>query len=211
MVEQHRDVTDKKTDCPEVHLRVKGHMLPFFTTILQYGIVLETIAGTTIGSFLGSCPGFSREYLTQTVQTIFLNGNAVDSMEMVISGNSPVIALSAAMPGLAGAIFRKNGPHGSLRTTTRTTSAQTDSGPLLVTIKLFNQIARDKGVQLLAQGVLIAAPSVAKFLQNRAELIDSIDTASIDGTPATPEQLSRLSLSSSLVRLCIGATDNDPL
>jgi hypothetical protein len=40
----------------------------------------------------------------------------VDDLETVVDGSSPVIAISGAMPGLAGAIFRKNSFHAALRT-----------------------------------------------------------------------------------------------
>ena len=59
--------------------------------------------------------GISESYLNERVQTIFLNGRAVDDLFGEVVGNNSTIALSAAMPGLAGAVFRKGGMLSSLR------------------------------------------------------------------------------------------------
>jgi len=46
--------------------------------------------------------GISPEYLDKRVKTIFLNGNAVDDIDKAILQDGSTLALSAAMPGLAG-------------------------------------------------------------------------------------------------------------
>jgi hypothetical protein len=178
---------------PVIQFEVTKLFLPAFTSLLQYGIELKTVVGTPLGAFLRNCPGLSQEYLAETVQTIFLNGTAVDTLEKPLVGTHPIIALSAAMPGLAGAIFRKNGPHAALRTTTENlqTSDQ-KQGPLPVTLKLFNQIARDKGEELLARGVVIGGTALANFLTRRTELATAIRKATLQSHPAEIHQLTSL-------------------
>ncbi len=104
---------------PILRLTVMADALALFTTVLQSGIELKTRRGVSLAKFLNTFPGFTAEYLADTVQTIFLNGTAVDDLSLQLTGNNPVLALSAAMPGLAGAIFRRNSFHSALRTETK--------------------------------------------------------------------------------------------
>jgi len=91
-------------------LTVTPEKLPLFTTVLQSGIEILTPAGTSLGQFPSALPGFTAEYLANTLQTIFHNGSAVDYLTTVLCGEKPTLAFSSAMPGVAGAIFRKISP-----------------------------------------------------------------------------------------------------
>lgn len=160
---------------PTLRMSVTDDALPLFTTVLQSGIEIKTAHGETLGKFLSNFPGFTAKYLADTVQTIFLNGTAVDDLSLPLTGDNPVLALSAAMPGLAGAIFRKNSFHAALRTDTKTLpskSAQNKS--ISVTLKLFNSIARDRGVDLLKTGLCLHSKQLANFLTNRPHLAEHI-------------------------------------
>jgi hypothetical protein len=191
---------------PEIRIIVTRESLPLFTTILQYGVEIDTPANTPLGNFLGRCPGFTEEYIVEAVQTIFLNGTAIDDLQTPLTSPHPIIALSAAMPGLAGAIFRKNGPHGTLRTATHpSASNHKHQGPLAVTLKLFNRIAREKGERLLSSGVVIATPSLSDFLTKRPELRNVIKSATFDTVPAFPEELPRMIRAHAFVKLSVSA------
>ena len=87
-----------------------------FTTLLQSGIKLPVVAGTPLGIFINSLPGFDPNYISENIQTIFLDGNALDNLEHPLTQSEHIVALSAAMPGLAGAIFRRNSLCAALRT-----------------------------------------------------------------------------------------------
>ncbi len=112
---------------PSLRLTVVRDALPLFTTVLQSGIEVKTTHGETLAKFLNNFPGFTAEYLADTVQTIFLNGTAVDDLSLPLTGNNPVLALSAAMPGLAGAIFRRNSFHSALRTETKSLQSEDET------------------------------------------------------------------------------------
>jgi len=156
---------------PTLKISVAGDALPLFTTVLQSGIEIKTAHGETLGKFLSNFPGFTTKYLTDTVQTIFLNGTAVDDLSLPLTGSNPVLALSAAMPGLAGAIFRKNSLHAALRTDTKTLPSKSDQEKSIsVTLKLFNSIARDRGADLLKTGLCLGSEQLANFLTNRPHL-----------------------------------------
>lgn len=165
-----------------LQLTVVAEKLPLFTTVLQSGIEIMTPAGSSLGQFLSALPGFTAEYLANVVQTIFHNGTAVDDLTTLLCGEKPVIALSAAMPGLAGAIFRKNSFHKALRSETQNKQPITlVTKPLAVTLKLFNVIALDRGKVLFAMGVCLPAEVLASFFINRPALLQEILMIQLDG------------------------------
>lgn len=173
-----------------LELLIAPGTLPFFATVLQAGIVLQAHAGDTLGVFLDKIPGFTREYIINEIQTIFLNGTAIDDLETPLAGDNPVLALSAAMPGLAGAIFRKNSFHAALRTTHEEIDYSCrDHRPIHVHLKLFNSIARDRGADLLATGVCIKASSLLNFFNTSPPLLDHLLSVNLDGRKKTGKEL----------------------
>ncbi len=175
---------------PNLELSIAPGTVPLFATILQSGIAIETRSGETLGAFLNKLCGFTRDYIIDEIQTIFLNGTAIDDLETPLAGDSPVLALSAAMPGLAGAIFRKNSFHAALRTA----SAEQQSfrpGPTGITLslKLFNSIARDRGPALLAQGVSIQSANLQSFFTTNPALLDHLRQIALDGKEVSRNEL----------------------
>ncbi len=165
-----------------LQLTVVTEKLPLFTTVLQSGIEIMTPAGSSLGQFLGALPGFSADYLANVVQTIFHNGSAVDDLTMLLNGEKPVIALSAAMPGLAGAIFRKNSFHKALRSETQNKQPLTQvTKPQAVTLKLFNVIALDRGKDLFTMGVCLPTGILSSFFSKRPALLQGILMILLDG------------------------------
>jgi len=158
-----------------ITLHVLPESLHLFTTLLQSGIEIKTNTALEMGAFLCQLPGFTPDYIRATVETIFLNGTPVDDLTLRFTGDAPVLALSAAMPGLAGAIFRKNSIHSALRTQTTTQeSAGDNTRAITVTLKLFNSIAKERGTFLLEAGITIKASKVLTFLHQRTGLCDYI-------------------------------------
>jgi len=189
---------------PRIKIVVEKESLSFFTTILQSGIEMTTEANIPLGKFLCSCPGFSEQYLAETVQTIFLNGTALDDLQTPLNAPHPVVALSAAMPGLAGAILRRNSLHSALRTKTGLDKTQhSASGPLAVTLKLFNRIARDKGELLLTRGVVIASQPLSVFFAKRPEMVARICSTTLNGHTVSPNELTAVISPSPYVQLII--------
>ncbi|MGW8193768.1 MAG: hypothetical protein ACWGOX_05825 [Desulforhopalus sp.] len=179
---------------PDIQLTVPSNTLDLFTTLLQSGIEVKTTGDQTLGEFLFNFPGFTGDYLAETVQTIFLNGTAVDDLTLTFNGDTPVLALSAAMPGLAGAIFRKNSFHSALRTDTGSASAAASPRRnITVTLKLFNSIARERGTEMLRRGVCVKSAPLISFLNKREQLLSSILTVrSGDRSLSRPELMAVL-------------------
>ncbi len=151
-----------------------------FASLLQHGILFAVDGPVAIRPFLLSLPGFSADYIEGAVQTIFINGVAADSLDTPLAAGS-TLALSAAMPGLAGAIFRKQGAHGSLRSrqVDDAAPARTEAGYL--TLKLFNSIAADRVLDLTDRGVLLQGKAVRDFAARRADLFQPPAKMSLNG------------------------------
>lgn len=176
-----------------LHVDPESHHL--FTTLLQAGVEVKSPFDLEMGSFICSLPGFSEEYITSTVETIFLNGVPVDDLNQPFGGDKPTLALSAAMPGLAGAIFRKNSIHSALRTNTENAGEKSSSEKeIVVTLKLFNTIAKGAGASLIKNGVSMKSSKVVDFFARREGLSAFISNITLDGETTTYNHfLNRLS------------------
>lgn len=145
-----------------------------FTTLLQSGIQLSSSPGEPLSVFLAKLPGFSTSYIGEKLQTIFLDGNPVDDLTIPFARSPTTLALSAAMPGLAGAIFRRNGHHASLRGVSKQDAPTPDCDEINVTLKLFNTIASEVGPALLSSGVIISSQHLQDYFSKRPSLFEEI-------------------------------------
>lgn len=192
----------------QISLLVGSEVLSSFTTLLQSGIYLSAPQGTEIGTLLTILPGFTEEYASQRVQTIFLNGLPADDLQQRLFGTEAVLALSAAMPGLAGAIFRKGGAHAPLRTETagELSGTNTNNHPIKVRLKLFNMIAVERGIEILADGCIIMASALGKFLTYRPPLLAAIKEITMNDKNIDPHTLTSLLQSEKMIALTIRST-----
>lgn len=161
----------------------------FFTTLLQSGMLITTRYGITIREFLMALPGFTEGYINERVQTIFVNGTATDNIDSVLPGPTATLAITTAMPGLAGAIFRKDSQHATLRTTTAGPPIDTATKETIVTLKLFNALAKERGPELLEQGAFVKSYDLLSFLNYRPSLIEKTEKCTIDDRDIPPEGL----------------------
>ncbi|MBW1749994.1 MAG: hypothetical protein JRJ37_04710, partial [Deltaproteobacteria bacterium] len=151
-------------------------------TLLQRGFVLPVTGTISIAELLIELPGFNEEYIRDRVQTIFVNGIAEDNTNRELAAGDS-LALSAAMPGLAGAIFRRGGQHASLRTRPEAVKSDKTDYSGFITLKLFNMIATETGPQLLQDGILIKGKTLARFLDRQGErILPVIERSEVEGT-----------------------------
>jgi len=173
-----------------MEIRVRADSLNRFTVLLQSGVDIIVPGTCTVGGFLDRLPGFTEDYITNRIQTIFLNGTAMDNMATPLSGKNPVLAISAAMPGLAGAIFRRNSIHAALRSKSdETLDKFGQDETVTVKLKLFNMIAVEKGEALLAQGVGVTGSGLASFFADHPTLVASITHAVLAGRTVSNTKL----------------------
>jgi len=198
---------DEQRSLSQWSLTVPPGDLASFTTLLQSGFRVMTPGGKTLVEALIDLPGFTPDYLATTVQTIFCNGVPVDDLRLPVPGEGAVVALSAAMPGLAGAIFRKNSIHAPLRGNATAHEEPTGAAKTSFTLKLFNSIALERGGELLRRGVVVTAAKVASFLARRPELVAGMTLITCDGRSCGKEELiAQLRDNSEPIRLAIRET-----
>lgn len=172
-------------DVSRLCMRLRSGSIGRLIPILQQGFAVSVPSGSNLLDVLCHA-GFSRDYLERYVKTIFVDGSAVDDPASREIFTGSVIALSAAMPGLAGAIFRKGSPFSGLRSRTdRQENAEAvNQCKAVVTLKLFNTVAEDMGVSLLGRGIILNRSVLEGFFINRRELLEtSLVEVKLDGKP----------------------------
>ncbi len=149
-----------------------------FFTFLQLtatGFSIRTRPGTPIRRVLSEDAHIASAYLDNVVQTIFHNGWAVDDERTATVEKGSHIALSAAMPGLVGAVFRKNSPVAKMRTSNCANTAPSPAGEAIdVTLKFFNRVNADLGPLFLKQGIRLPKETAIDFLQYHKDRLKSI-------------------------------------
>jgi hypothetical protein len=184
-------------------LRTTKNAAPKTATLLQRGFVLPVTDTISIAELLMGLPGFNQEYIRDRIQTIFVNGLAEDNTSRELSAGD-ILALSAAMPGLAGAIFRRGGQHASLRTRPAELNPFESDQSGYITVKLFNMIATETGPQLLQTGILIKGKTLARFLDRQGErILPVIERAEVKGTPVKLPELADIVTDNELIFLKI--------
>lgn len=174
---------------PVLNTSMESAFIQRLVTVLQSGFFCSTIQGETLVSFLSSLPGFTEDYIANRLQTIFLNGDSVDDTNLVFSEEFATLALSAAMPGLAGSLFRKCSPLTSLRKTAVQKQPSQSKSAVVVQVKLFNVIAVEKGKELLAKGVVLNSEDLLSFLKLRPTLVKAMNETTLDNEPIRPQEL----------------------
>jgi len=155
----------------EICLHLSGQAAPAAPgTLLGQGVRLRATVGQSLRRVLVDQIGMNADYLENRVQTVFLNGHPVDDLERAIVAENAVIALSAAMPGLAGATLRRGGHLAAMRRliSEEGSTAGPDlsaGGQGLITLKLFNVVAREAGWSVLARGILLTLDELEEFVQ----------------------------------------------
>ncbi len=169
-----------------VDVRITGSEKGIFVFygLFADGVLINVETERPLLDILCGQVGISKNYLNDRVQTVFLNGRAVDDLAGEIVENNAVIALSAAMPGLVGAVFRKGGKFSSLRSVQQEPSKGSTSKERTgqVTLKLFNLIAAELGPDLLKNGILIHQDQLLRYVDWKRDILKRAFTElTVDG------------------------------
>ena len=169
-----------------VELTVSKTDLWLFSALLRRGFHLRTPLPCSLEALLCIQLEIPRDYVTQRVQTIFLNGRAVDTICSALVADGAVVTHSAAMPGLVGATLRRGGRLTSLRSSIShrsdgSSGQETAIGK--VTVKFFNLICDELGPSFLARGICLAPGAFSDFLADRwAEIAPACRSVRVDGS-----------------------------
>lgn len=183
---------------------VQADVLALFLRLLSQGFAVTVQPGCSIRDLLCLQLGIREEYLDERIQTIFLNGNAVDDVDSTIVENDATLALSGAMPGLAGATLRKGGILATMRNSIShknvMTSAQ-QTGKTVI-IKFFNLVTKDLGPPFIQQGVWLRAKQLHDFVASNLEILErGCKSAKLDGQDIKVNQILGIDVGDNLVNL----------
>ena len=163
-------------------LKLVGLLTPSFSVRAQVGNDLK--------AFVCQQLGVNEIYFEERIQTIFLDSKPVDDVTKTVVRDGSVMALSAAMPGLVGATFRKGGQYSWMR---KAISHEGEDGPAQtdygwVTVKLFNMVLKELGPDFLKQGIWVDGGRVKDFIKSQSQAFrQHIQALPLDGTPISPE------------------------
>ena len=149
-------------------LTLGSEKIPYLFQLLQQGFTVRVQVGCSVRALLSQQLNISPELLEGRIKTIFLDGKPVDDMDSTIIKEGSTLALSAALPGLAGATLRRGGTFASLRSQIThpgddTPIAQREG---FIVLKLFNLLMEELGPALLHRGVFIKKEVLKEFLRN---------------------------------------------
>ena len=192
--------TDQKneTGCLHLLISVSENFIPSFLGLVRSGFATQVMVGCSLQELLCNQLGIDEDYLQNRVQTIFLNNSPVDDIAAATVTDGATISLSAAMPGLNGAVMRRGGLLASLR---HSISHQPDNVCIeqdcgQIKLKLFNLIAKEIGPDFLARGILAKGRDLAEVLARQTPRFwQSVKYVEIDNVRYEAEKLRTFQLS----------------
>ena len=192
----------------DVHLslEVDPRLLPFFFQLLGDGFKVTVPLNCSVKELLCSHLDIQEDYLEDRIQTIILNGKAVDDVSTTAVEAGSTLALSGAMPGLVGAILRRGGAFAPMRQqiSHNQTGSETKHDTGEITLKLFNLVVKELGPAFLQRGVWIKGRRLQEFILRYAdELVQGCHALKLDGNSRKIDPLSQLDLSNQSVFLQI--------
>lgn len=144
---------------------LEAELFHYFVPLLQQGVFVKAKAGGSIQSFLCETLALSPEYAEKRIQTVFVDGKVVDDWDRTMVGPGSTLALSAAAPGLAGAILRRRGPLSTMRQpiTQGLEKRSFGAGEGIIGLKLFNLLVGELGPLVLERGILLRGEDLESF------------------------------------------------
>jgi hypothetical protein len=188
----------------DLSLFVKSKLIPFFFQLLGQGFLVNVPANCSIRDLIIDCLGIPNDYLEERIQTLFLNGSVVDDLNSCNIKEGSTLALSGAMPGLAGAVLRRGGFYASFRRTIthNDSPSRIDKDNHWIVLKLFNMIVKELGPGFLEKGIWMEGEKLQKFLtRNSEELRIRGSLSDLNGKPVDIDNLRKAEWKTKLVFL----------
>jgi hypothetical protein len=159
---------EKPLSLTSLRLCLDKKLFPAFTPLLQRGVRVKVQVGGSLKGLLEDQFGLNPEYMKERIKTVFLDGKPVDDWDTALVRDGTVLALSAAMPGLAGATLRRGGVLAGMRCQIpppeRITSFLPEEG--FVVVKLFNLLIPELGPLFLQRGILVPPEEFPEILKS---------------------------------------------
>ena len=176
----------------QLSIVIDHYQLVAFYPLLQQGFRVDVVVGQSIQKMLCHQLNINTDYLEERIKTIFLDGKPVDDVHTAIIRDGARLSLSAAMPGLVGATFRKGGPLASFRSsiTHQKENETADQRQGHVKLKLFNLLVKELGPTFLERGILIRKEDWEDVVHHQPEKFwTKCKRIRINGQDTTPQEL----------------------
>ena len=160
--------------------------------------MVETRVGCSIKTMLCKTLGLDDNYVENRIKTIFLDAKPVDDTNTATVNDGSVLALSGAMPGLAGATLRRGGQlasfRGSISLVSDGKNAIIQDGHVFV--KLFNLLVKDLGPIFLKKGILVKKEKLKDFFRSQPDdFWLSLKSARLNGQKISSDTLPEIEFS----------------
>lgn len=176
---------------PHLDFIVDRPLLSEFFLLLQQGVVIRCRVSCSVAVFLREELRADGETLSK-IQSIILDGKAVDDIETALVKDGSVLALSAAMPGLVGATLRRGGAYSLFRNAI-TYHEEMEAGSQkegCVRIKIFNLLMAEMGPGILQRGVSLKAEDLLSFMAGLSQdFWKGCSRTELDNTPVDLRKL----------------------
>lgn len=186
-------IEENEANCHvQLTLKVKSMIRSMFNGVFRQGVRMEIRGGSSIREVVVDQLGIEDDYLENRVQTLFLNGKPVDDVNDRKVADGSVLALSAAMPGLAGATLRKGGKYAAFRRQiSEGIDLPADQHKGWMTLKLFNQVAEEQAPLLLKKGIWISGDAFLEIFRKVQDqsLMPEILKMEINGNVVDPGKI----------------------
>ena len=181
--------------------------MSIFFPILQQGFMVRVHGGFSVKKILCKDLNIEPNLIEKRVKTIFLNQKPVDDIDRTIIKKNATLALSSALPGLAGATMRMNGVLSSFRKNISHDIENIENTPLnnegneghddheecFITLKLFNLMIKDLGPYFLSRGIWLKSNILRNLFKNRlADLRKGCQFAKLDGKKIDLDKLFKI-------------------
>ena len=180
-----------------VILQVEEHgysdLIAKMLMLLQNGFMVKVRTGLSVGQFFSVQLNLAPEYIAHRISTVFLDGKPVDDIDAALLRDNATLALSGAMPGLAGAVMQRGSIYASFRDTIsyRDDEKNGISSPReegMIRLKLFNLVMKDLGPGFLEKGIYLDSVGFIAFLAKQ-KFPQSCPAALVNGTAVKPGRL----------------------
>ena len=176
-----------------ISLELGKKLLSPFSILLQKGFMTEVHSGLSIKKLLCENFNIEEDYLEGRIQTVFLDGKPVDDVDKALVSPGAVLALSAAMPGLVGSTFRRDGALAAFRssiTHQQKESVRNGREAVVISIKLFNLLVNELGPQFLKNGIIVKKEDMRHVFDDGGYMLQSCTrSVELDGTAIPYEKL----------------------
>ena len=134
--------------------------------------------------------GFDTDYIENRIKTLFLDGRVVGDINSTIINDGATLALSAALPGLAGATFRRSEDKKPDQSKINKKKIKGSGERGIITIKFFNLVLREVASKIIKSGFLVSKKDLSVFLAGKdTKFINACKSFKIDSKSVTMEAI----------------------